>query len=134
MKSQRYTHLFISGAITLATLTTPAFSKDVSTDESLPTPDELSKIDTKYSYKTEYETSFLPGIRFCEDSEADYWTDFREVNCQDEELINAVSTRKEDSYNTKPSIIVNDRIEPNGNLLRIYFRKKVRKEPDTSDN
>ncbi|MDW3094204.1 MAG: hypothetical protein R8G33_00875 [Gammaproteobacteria bacterium] len=108
-------------------------------DASVPTPpstEDISKAQPEYSIKTEtvYESSFLPGVRLCEESEVDYRGEFRKVNCQDETLINAVSTRKQDPYNARPHIIVDDRIEPNGNIFRINFRKKASVVPNTSDN
>ena len=111
-------------------------SAETESIETPPSPEEIANLDTQYEYqtKTVYESSFLPGVRFCEEDEVDYRGDFRKVNCQDEELINAVSTREADPYNTRPNIIVNDRIEPNGNLLRIKFRKKVYTKPTTSNN
>ena len=114
---------------------TSANAEDASV-QTPPSAEDISKAQPKYSIKTEtiYESSFLPGVRLCEDSEVDYRGDFRKVNCQDETLINAVSTRKQDPYNTRPNINVKDRIEPNGNIFRINFRKKASAVPNTSDN
>lgn len=132
MKTQSYTHLFSTAAIAFCLTLTSAHADETAT----PSAEELSKLDTKLEYRTEtiYESSFLPGVRFCEEDEVDYRGDFRKVNCQDERLINSVSTREEDPYNTRPNIIVNDRIEPNGNLLRIKFHRKVYTKPNTSEN
>ena len=136
MKLPQYAHLFITAGIALTLFASSANAEDASADHTPPTAEEISKVDTNYSIKTEtvYESSFLPGVRLCEDKEVDYRGDFRKVNCQDEALINSVSTRKQDPYNTRPSIIVNDRIEPNGNIFRINFRRKASVVSSTSDN
>ena len=132
MKTQKYVHVFLSTLVVFCLTTVNLHAEENAT----PSSDELSKLDTDIQYGTQtvYESSFLPGVRLCEQDEVDYRGDFRKVNCQDERLINAVSTREEDPYNTRPNIIVNDRIEPNGNLLRIKFHKKVYAKPTTSNN
>ena len=101
-----------------------------------PSTDKISQDKQLLQIKTEtiYESSFLPGVRLCEDEEVDYRGDFRKVNCQDEALINEVSTRKDDTYNLKPDAIVSDRVEPNGNIFRINFRRKASIVETTSDN
>lgn len=101
-----------------------------------PSADKISQDKQLLQIKTEtiYESSFLPGVRLCEDEEVDYRGDFRKVNCQDEALINEVSTRKDDRYNLKPDAIVSDRVEPNGNIFRINFRRKASVVETTSDN
>jgi hypothetical protein len=136
MKSSHYAHLFISAAVACSMLVTNVNAEDASVDQTPPSAEEISKAQPDYSVKTEtvYEPSFLPGVRLCEDNEVDYRGDFRKVNCQDEALINSVSTRKDDPYNTRPNTIVNDRIEPNGNIFRINFRKKASVVSNTSDN
>lgn len=135
MKTAQFAHLFIALAAS-ALLISSVNAEDAPVDQTPPSAEEISNSEPEYSLKTEtvYESSFLPGVRFCEDNEVDYRGDFRKVNCQDEALINAVSTRKNDPYNTRPSIIVNDRIEPNGNIFRINFRKKASVVPNTTDN
>jgi len=136
MKSHQFTHLFILAAVTCSMLIASANAEDTSIDQAPPSAEEISNAQPEYSVKTltVYESSFLPGVRLCEDSEVDYRGDFRKVNCQDEDLINSVSTRKHDPYNTRPNTIVNDRIEPNGNIFRINFRKKASVVSNTSDN
>ncbi len=136
MKSSQFAHLFIFAAMICSMLTSSAYAEDASTDQAPPSAEEISKVKPGYSVKTEtvYESSFLPGIRLCEDNEVDYRGDFRKVNCQDDELINSISTRKKDPYNTKPNTIVSDRIKPNGNIFRINFRRKASVVPNTSDN
>jgi hypothetical protein len=136
MKSSPFTHLIISAAMISSMLVTNALAEDTSVVQAPPSAEEISNSLPNYSVKTEtvYESSFLPGVRLCEDNEVDYRGDFRKVNCQDEALINSVSTRKQDPYNTRPNIIVNDRIEPNGNIFRINFRKKASVVENTSDN
>lgn len=135
MKQSKFAHLFTYTAICCSMLITGANAEDASV-QAPPSAEEISKTQPEYSIKTEtvYESSFLPGVRLCEEGEVDYRGEFRKVNCQDETLINAVSTRKEDPYNSRPNIIVNDRIEPNGNIFRINFRKKASVIPNTSDN
>lgn len=137
MKSSEFAHLFIFAVVTCSMLITSANAEDTSVvDQAPPSAEEISNAQPDYSVKTEtvYESSFLPGVRLCDEEEVDYRGDFRKVNCQDEALINSVSTRKQDPYNTKPSIIVDDRIEPNGNIFRINFRKKTSVVSNTSDN
>jgi len=136
MKSSKHTHLFLAAAVTCSMLSTSVKAADESIDQTPPSAEEISKAQPNYSLKTQtiYESSFLPGVRLCEDNEVDYRGDFRKVNCQDEALINSVSTREKDPYNIRPSVIVNDRIEPNGNIFRINFRKKATTVSNTSDN
>ena len=136
MKSSEFAHLFIFAAITCSMLISSANADDASVDQTPPSAEEISNAQPEYSVKTEtvYESSFLPGVRLCDQEEVDYRGDFRKVNCQDEALINSVSTRKQDPYNTRPNIIVDDRIEPNGNIFRINFRKKASVVSNTSDN
>ena len=98
---------------------------------------ETPKLDTKIEYKTRtvYEPEFLPGVRLCEEDEVDYRGDFRRVNCQDEDIIESVSTRNQNDFDSGAHSIVEDRVAPNGNLLRIKFRKKVvATEPKSSNN
>ncbi|MFK7794752.1 MAG: hypothetical protein AB8B89_05335 [Gammaproteobacteria bacterium] len=136
MKSSEFAHLFIFAAITCSMLIASANAEDASVDQNPPSAEEISNAQPEYSIKTEtvYESSFLPGVRLCNEEEVDYRGDFRKVNCQDERLINSVSTRKQDPYNTRPNIIVDDRIKPNGNIFRINFRKKESVVSNTSDN
>ena len=136
MKRTRYTHHIIVSA-TVAVLFTPSiFADDTDTVQTPPSAEEISQEQQKLQIKTEtiYETSFLPGVRFCEEDEVDYRGEFRKVNCQDEALINAVSTRKEDPYYSRPNTVIDDRIEPNGNIFRINFRRKASVVETTSDN
>ncbi len=127
MKSSQFTHLITSAAVACSMSVTSAIADDTSIDQAPPSVEEISNAQPDYSVKTEtvYEPNFLPGIRLCKESEIDYRGGLRKVNCQDEMLINSVSTRKQDPYNTRPNVIVNDRIEPNGNILRINFRRKA---------
>ena len=135
MKTIQFTHL-LTAVVTSTMLITSVYAEDTQLDQAPPSAEEISNSEPEYSLKTEtiYEPSFLPGVRLCEDNEVDYRGDFRKVNCQDDALINSVSTRKNDPYNTRPSIIVNDRIEPNGNIFRINFRKKASVVSNTTDN
>ena len=136
MKSPQYAHLFIAAGVAFTLFTSNANAEDASVDHTPPTLEEISKVNINYSVttKTVYESSFLPGVRLCEDNEVNYRGDFRKVNCQDEALINSVSTRKQDPYNTRPNIIVNDRIEPNGNIFRLNFHRKTTVVSNTPDN
>lgn len=101
-----------------------------------PSADKISQDKQLLQIKTEtiYESSFFPGVRLCDEDEVDYRGDFRKVNCQDEALINEVSTRKDDTYNLKPNAIVSDRVEPNGNILRINIRRKASVVETTSEH
>ena len=133
MKPGQHTHQQLFCAVFLSMF---SFSV-IGADEPLSAPPSVDEIPQKQlQIKTEtiYESSFLPGVRLCEDDEVDYRGDFRKVNCQDDALINAVSTRKEDPYNTQPNIIVDDRIKPNGNIFRINFRKKNTVVENSTEN
>lgn len=138
MKMKHVTRsLFVSIAIS-AFAVTPLFADNTEVKSSAATEAaEPPKLNTDVEYKTRtvYESEFLPGVRWCEDEEVDYRGDFRRVNCQDEAIIQSVSTREKDEYNAGPNSIVDDRIAPNGNLLRIKFRKKiVATQPKSSNN
>ena len=136
MKRTRYTHHIIASATVAMLFTHTIFADDTDTVQTPPSAEEISQEQQKLQIKTEtiYETSFLPGVRFCEEDEVDYRGEFRKVNCQDEALINAVSTRKEDPYYSRPNTVIDDRIEPNGNIFRINFRRKASVVETTSDN
>ena len=129
--------LFASLAIT-AFAAAPLFADNAEVKSSAPADAaEPPKLNTEIEYKTRtvYESEFLPGVRLCDEEEVDYRGDFRRVNCQDEEIIQSVATREQDEYSAGPNSIVDDRIAPNGNLLRIKFRKKiVAKEPKATNN
>ena len=127
MKLKCVTHSLLVATITSALVASPLFAEnsEIPADASTAVEKPVLDTDLKYESRTVYEHEFLPGVRFCEDEEVDYRGDFRKVNCQDEDKIRAVSTRDEDLYNANAHSIVDDRIEPNGNLLRINFRKKV---------
>ena len=131
MKLKNVTHSLMATIAIIAITAGPLLAED-----SKPQP-EPPKLDTsvKYEARTVYESEFLPGVRWCEQDEVDYRGDFRRVNCQDEAIIQAVSTREEDRYSSGPNTIIDDRVEPNGNLLRIKFHKKLfASQPKTSDN
>lgn len=129
--------LFVSIVISTFAVT-PLFADNTEVKSSAATEaTEPPKLNTDVEYKTRtvYESEFLPGVRWCEEEEVDYRGDFRRVNCQDEAIIQSVSTREKDEYNAGPNSIVDDRIAPNGNLLRIKFRKKiVATQPKSSNN
>ena len=129
--------LFVSIVISTFAVT-PLFADNSEAKSSATTEAaEPPKLNTDVEYKTRtvYESEFLPGVRWCEEEEVDYRGDFRRVNCQDEAIIQSVSTRENDEYNAGPNSIVDDRIAPNGNLLRIKFRKKiVSTQPKSSNN
>ena len=131
MKFKSVTHSLIASFAISAIATGPLFA-----EESAPPP-EAPKLDTSVQYeaRTVYESKFLPGVRLCDQDEVDYRGDFRRVNCQDEDIIHSVSTREEDRYSAGADPIVDDRIEPNGNLLRIKFHKKLfASQPKSSNN
>lgn len=136
MNDSKHTHLLLSLAIGAMLSTTLAFADETIVEHTPPSAEEISKSKTilEYRTKTVYESSWLPGVRLCEDDEVDYHGGMRKVNCQDDRLIDAVSTREPDPYNTKPNIIVDDNVQPNGNILRIQFRKKAYTHVTTTDN
>lgn len=124
--------ILTSTAIFLAA--TPLFAEN---SEAAKEVAETPRLDTKIEYKTRtvYESEFFPGVRLCEEDEVDYRGDFRRVNCQDEAIIESVSTRNQNDFDTGAHSIVKDRVAPNGNLLRIKFHKKVvATEPKSSNN
>lgn len=125
--------LLMSLAVGLVTATPVLAESSEAANEVIETP----KLDTKFEYKTRtvYEPEFFPGVRWCEKKEVDYRGDFRRVNCQDEAIIESVSTRDKNFVDSGAHSIVEDRVAPNGNLLRIKFRKKVvATEPKSSNN
>ena len=136
MKRTLYTHHLLIPAIVLSLLISTAIADDDVAAKAPPSAEQIAQDEPKLQIKTEtiYETSFLPGVRLCEEDEVEYRGDFRKINCQDEALIDAVSTRKEDPYNTGPKTVVNDRVEPNGNIFRINFRRKATIVQETSEH
>lgn len=137
MKDTLFSHLRLMSIVIIASgISSPLVAEDSSALQPPPSINTINEEQNQLDLKTQtvYETKFLPGVRLCEKQEVDYRGDFRKVNCQDEEIINAVSTRKADPYNTKPNIIVNDRIEPNGNIFRIDFRRKATVVENTSEH
>ncbi len=136
MNYRKHTHLLFTLAIGVVFFSTQSLADESAVDNSLPSADELSSNETKLEYRTKtvYESTWLPGVRLCEDDEVDYHGGLRKVNCQDDELIDSVSTREPDLYDTRPNIIVDDKVQPNGNILRIRFRKKAYTRATTSDN
>ena len=105
-------------------------------ESNLPDVEEISKAESDLKFKTitEIDTNFFPGIRLCEEDEVDYRNGARKVNCQDPELIEAVSTRNPNLDHNPPNTIVNDRVQPNGNILRINFGRVLVPETSTTDN
>lgn len=102
------------------------FAQETLQNEVLPPPDiEAKSSERSYESRTVYESAFLPGVRLCEENEVYYRGDFRRVNCQDEELIESVSTRKNLFDATTPSTFIDNYAIPNGNVLRIKFQRKV---------
>lgn len=102
------------------------FAEESLQNEALPPP-AIAPTSTERTYesRTVYESSFLPGVRLCEEDEVDYRGDFRRVNCQDEEVINSVSTRQNLFNVATPSTFIDNTSIPNGNILRIKFQRKV---------
>lgn len=136
MKITHYTRRLIMLMTAVSFFAMPVMAEQ---SDSVPTPPSTENIPEqqqplKLKTNTLYEAKFLPGVRLCEEDEVDYRGDFRKVNCQDEQIINSVSTSKYDSFNTKPTAIVDDRIEPNGNIFRINFKRKATIVENTSEN
>ena len=129
--------LIISAAVYLtasvAFASEPSAPASTAVEEAPPAP----KLDTSIGYKTRtiYEPEFFPGVRWCEQKEVDYRGEFRRVNCQDQAVIEAVSTRELTDLDAAPPSTIKDRVAPNGNILRIKFRKKViATQPKSSEN
>lgn len=114
-------------------LTCQVFAQETLQNEALPPPDiEPKTSERTYESRTVYESAFLPGVRLCEDDEVYYRGDFRRVNCQDQELIESVSTRNNMFNATTPSTFIDNYaipngnvLIPNGNVLRIKFQRKT---------
>jgi hypothetical protein len=124
--------IFTLPAIALfSIITCQVFADGTSQNEILPPPDIKEKsAERNYETRTIYESAFLPGVRLCEDDEVDYRGDFRRINCQDEELIESVSTRSNMFDPTTPSTFIDNYAVPNGNVLRIKFQRKlIAKDP-----
>jgi hypothetical protein len=119
MKSllQKMTGLACLGAI-LITVSTSALAED-----TLATPPVPELQDKNIELKTVYKYSLLPGIRLCDRDKKQAQTRTG-VNCQDPELINSVSTRDREIYSLEHSTIVQEKVAPNGNILRIQFSRK----------
>ena len=101
-----------------------------------PDVETLSESESNLKFKsvTEIDTSFFPGVRLCEEREVDYRNGARRVNCQDEHLIRAVSTRNVNKLNERPNAFLNDRVQPNGNVLRINFGRILVPDSNSTDN
>ena len=108
----------------------------VTPENNLPDVETLSEAESKLKLKsvTEFDSRFFPGVRLCEEDEVHYRNGARKVNCQDEKMIRAVSTRNVNEYNQKPNTIINERVQPNGNILRINFGRILVPESNTTDN
>lgn len=119
-------HFTLVAITFISLLLCPVFAEETSQNEVL-APPEITPNTTQRTFesRTVYESSFLPGVRLCEEDEVDYRGDFRRVNCQDEELIESVSTRNDLFEATTPSTVVDNTNVPNGNILRIQFQRKV---------
>ena len=73
-----------------------------------------------YSSYTKYETTFLPGLKSCvEDSTS------QALACQ-EAVIQGLSTSATDYYQIRPRTVVEDEVQPRGNILQIKFDKRIR--------
>lgn len=123
-------------AVLMAAGTVVYADEPVAPQSSLPDVETLTEAESNLKFKsiTEIDTSFFPGVRLCEESEVDYKNGARKVNCQDEKLIQAVSTRDINKYNEKPNTVINDRVKPNGNILRINFGRVLVPDSNTTDN
>ena len=130
MRTRTYSCLFGAAALALASIAIHAQDAPTLSVKELSRPAGKPK----YSDETVDQPIFLPGVRFCKPEEVDYRGDFRKINCQDEKLINAVSTRERDPYNLRPRTIIDNRVEPNGNLLRIKFQRKSHTKPAASED
>lgn len=135
MKIRKVTPSLLA-SLTVAFLATNPLFAETQTGAS-GSPEKPPELDTSVQFeaRTVYETEFFPGVRFCEPQEVDYHGDLRRVNCQDEAIIQAVSTREDDRFTAREPAIVSDRVEPNGNVLRIKFHRKVfSAQPKSTNN
>lgn len=75
-----------------------------------------------YSSYTKYETTFLPGMKLCTSSTT---SSSQHTACQDA-VIQGLSSNPTDFYQIKPSTIIENEVQPRGNLLQIKFDKRIR--------
>ena len=113
-------------------LTSPlVLAEEIVDTEVLAPPSLETGVDNTVIYETRtvYESQFLPGVRLCEDSEVDYRGDFRRVNCQDTEILEALSTRDPRVTLDDPNKVFKNDFHGSGNILRINFQRKVVTNP-----
>ena len=137
MKNQTKNLALAAHMTALISLSVLAYADEpVPSNNDLPDVETLSEAESNLKFKTitEYDTRFFPGVRLCEESEVDYRNGARKVNCQDEKLIRAVSTRNVNQLNERPNTILNERVQPNGNILRINFGRILVPNSNTTDN
>ncbi len=73
-----------------------------------------------YSSYTKYETTFLPGLKPCVED-----TSSTTSGCQ-EAVIQGLATSSTDYYQLRPSTVVEDEVQPRGNILQIKFDRRIR--------
>ena len=76
-----------------------------------------------YSSYTQYEATFLPGINPCNRI---FSSNSKTTECQEASVIQGLSTNTIDTYPIKPSAIIEDQIQPRGNLFQIKFDRRIR--------
>ena len=69
-----------------------------------------------YPSYTKYEATFLPGINPCN----------RAFSSSEWSVTQGLSTNSIDTYQIKPRAIIEDQIQPRGNLFQIKFDRRVR--------
>ena len=76
-----------------------------------------------YPSYTKYEATFLPGINPCNRA---FSSNSNTTECQEYSVTQGLSTNSIDTYQIKPSAIIEDQIQPRGNLFQIKFDRRVR--------
>ena len=77
----------------------------------------------RYSSYTKYEATFLPGINPCNHA---FSSNSDTTECQESSVIQGLSTNTIDTYQIKPSAIIEDQVQPRGNLFQIKFDRRIR--------
>ena len=110
---------------------TLVLAEDTVNTEVLAPPTLETGVDNTVVYETRtvYESQFLPGVRLCEESEVDYRGDFRRVNCQDTEVLEALATRDNRVTVDEPNKVFKNDFQASGNILRINFQRKIVTNP-----
>lgn len=121
-----YKSILLSTLVAACVCTQVTFAEEIDNSAVLPPPTlEASEAPVVYETRTIYQSEFLPGVRLCEEDEVDYRGDFRRVNCQDEDVLEALATRDDRVTVAQPNKVFKDDFKASGNILRIDFQRKL---------